>query len=107
MPFLPALSIVEHPQRTEWAAAEQALIASTFHAQQDSGRYATYLEGGDQDQQHNYYPGETLLLWAALYREQRDPAGGEDQTLRTRMTQFHVATSRSPGMATMKRSLGQ
>ncbi|HTM23216.1 MAG TPA: hypothetical protein VL172_21995 [Kofleriaceae bacterium] len=69
---LAAMSIIEHPERPSFAATEKALVAATFAAQEDSGRFRTYLQGGDQDQQHNYYPGETLLLWSGLYREHPD-----------------------------------
>jgi len=71
---LAALSIIEHPERASFADTERALVAATFHAQQDSGRFTTYLAPPGREGQHNYYPGETLLLWSELYRENRDPA---------------------------------
>jgi len=69
---LAALAIVEHPRRAEFAEYERALIATTFLMQHEDGSFQTFYKPRGRQGQNNFYPGETLLLWSVLYRENED-----------------------------------
>ena len=68
---LAALSIVESPYRAEFAAQEAALRRTVESMQQPDGSFRTFY-GTDRNDNQNFYPGEALLLWAALLAE--DPS---------------------------------
>ncbi len=69
---LAALGIVEAPFRAELAEYEQTLVRFTDHMLRDNGRFYTFYKS-DREDNHNFYPGETLLLWAFLMEKQPDP----------------------------------
>lgn len=70
---LAALSIVEAPFRKEFERYETGLRKTTEYMQKADGSFFSFF-GSDSDRNQNFYPGETLLLWATLYEESRDPA---------------------------------
>jgi hypothetical protein len=74
---LAALAIVESPFREQFAAQEAALLRMTLEQQRPDGSFRTFY-GSDRDDNQNFYPGETLLLWAALL----DEAPNEDLSKR-------------------------
>jgi hypothetical protein len=74
---LAAMAIVNHPERARWQTQEHGLrrtVASLWH---EDGLFDCFYPGrGGSDRNgnvQNFYPGETLLLWAQLYAESRDP----------------------------------
>jgi hypothetical protein len=71
---LAALAIVEHPQRAEFADEEAALRRTVDVLWQDDGSFRTFYRPPDRNDNQNFYPGEALVLWSALYKESRDPA---------------------------------
>ncbi len=70
---LAALAIVESPFREDFAEYEIALRKTTEHMQRDDGAFWSFFGSESRDNQ-NFYPGETLLLWATLYAQTRDEA---------------------------------
>ena len=85
---LAAMAIVNHPDRARWQTQEHGLrrtVASLWH---DDGSFdCFYPPRGNGDRNgnvQNFYPGETVLLWAQLYRESRDP-----ELLRRFAASFH------------------
>ncbi len=68
---LAALAIVESPFRAEFEKYETALRKTTEHMQKPSGQFYSFF-GSESEDNQNFYPGETLLLWATLYQESRD-----------------------------------
>ncbi|HEX7168676.1 MAG TPA: hypothetical protein VF230_16970 [Acidimicrobiales bacterium] len=72
---LAALAIVESPDRAQFAAQENALLRTIDRLWHEDGRFDTFLRPESRRGENaNFYPGETLLLWATLWRESRDPA---------------------------------
>jgi hypothetical protein len=69
---LAALAIVESPFRKDFESYELALRKSTESMQRADGSYQTFW-GSEKRENENYYPGETLLLWATLYDQAPDP----------------------------------
>lgn len=67
------LSLREHVTQTDFTSIAQSLLDSIDSMWQSSGRFQTFLSPPNRDDCHNFYPGETLLLWAEVYRENRDP----------------------------------
>ncbi len=74
---LAAMAIVNHPDRARWQTQEHGLrrtIAGLWHEEGIFDCYYPPRGGSDRNGNvQNFYPGETLLLWAQLYRESRDP----------------------------------
>jgi len=74
---LAAMAIVNHPERARWKTQEEGLRRTVAKLWNDDGSFECYYPaGGSADRDgnvQNFYPGETLLLWAQLYRETRDP----------------------------------
>jgi hypothetical protein len=68
---LAALAIDEAPFRAELAPYEGPLIALTKHKQQPDGSIKTFY-GTNRNDNQNFYPGETLLLWGSLLERQPD-----------------------------------
>ncbi|MGD8859649.1 MAG: hypothetical protein PVI30_06545 [Myxococcales bacterium] len=69
---LAALGIVEAPFRDELAEYERRLVAMTDSMLQPDGSFHTFY-GSSRNDNHNFYPGEALLLWAHLMEKQPDP----------------------------------
>lgn len=71
---LATLAIVTHPNRAAFATYEQAMLRTIDYLHQDTGEFHTFYKPKTRiGQNQNFYPGETQLLWAHLYRENRDP----------------------------------
>ncbi len=74
---LSAISLLEHPDAGEHKAKFDALVRSTDKLlNQETGRFQTYFRP-DRDgtsNLHNFYPGETHLLWALMLQRQPDAA---------------------------------
>lgn len=69
---LAARALVEHPDRGEYAEVEAALRRTVDHLWQPDGSFRTWYLPADGVGQENFYPGEALYLWSALYAD--DPA---------------------------------
>ncbi|PRQ04025.1 hypothetical protein [Enhygromyxa salina] len=74
---LAAMAIVSHPERARWQTQEHGLRRTVNELWSEDGSFEGFLKprtsGGKNGNVQNFYPGETLLLWAQLYRESRDP----------------------------------
>lgn len=73
---LAAMAIINHPQRARWQTQEHGLRRTVAELWSEDGYFEGFYKprgrGGRNDNVQNFYPGETLLLWAQLYRESRD-----------------------------------
>jgi hypothetical protein len=72
---LAALAILEHPAREDFADELARLVAATDHLWRDDGSFQTFYRPAERSADpnlHNFYPGETLLLWATLLRDNPD-----------------------------------
>lgn len=72
---LAALAIVEHPQRAEFSAYEKGILKTMDYLWDDDGSFTTFYKSPgfrDKHSNANFYPGEALVLWAALYDESKD-----------------------------------
>ncbi len=67
-----ALALLERPAIKLFEKPLAALFATTRHLQQKDGSFRTHFGATDRDDNQNFYPGETLLLWATALR--RKPA---------------------------------
>lgn len=67
-----ALALIEHPAREEFKEMESRLLNTIDHLWQPSGKFRTFYRPAARDDQHNFYPGEALLTWCVLYRENQD-----------------------------------
>lgn len=45
----------------------------TLYLWRPSGEYITFFKPKGRNENHNFYPGETLLAWSFLYDESKDP----------------------------------
>jgi hypothetical protein len=74
---LAAMAIVNHPKRGKWQKQEHGLRRSVASLWSEDGYFDAFYKPRGRtnrnDNTQNFYPGETLLLWAQLYRESRDP----------------------------------
>jgi hypothetical protein len=74
---LAAMAIISHPDRARWQTQEHGLRRTVAELWGDDGYFEGYYKprgrSDRNDNVQNFYPGETLLLWAQLYRESRDP----------------------------------
>jgi hypothetical protein len=71
---LAALALHEHPDHSEFKSEIEALSAGIEKLWNEDGSFETfYRPEGRSGQNQNFYPGETLLFWSALYAENRDP----------------------------------
>ena len=72
---LAALALHEHPDSAEFAAQIDALAEGVEYLWREDGSFETFYRPESRSgQNQNYYPGETLLFWSALYAEEQDPA---------------------------------
>jgi len=69
-----ALAIVEHPNRAGFVRQEQALLRTIETLRKESGSFHTYMKPKERNDNHNFYPGETLYLWSILYGQTGDEA---------------------------------
>lgn len=74
---LAAMAIINHPERARWQKQEHGLRRTIAGMWNEDGSFdCWYPSRGGKDRNdnvQNFYPGETLLFWAQLYRESRDP----------------------------------
>jgi hypothetical protein len=74
---LAAMAIVNHPERARWQTQEHALRRTVNELWSEDGSFECFYKprtsGNKNGNVQNFYPGETLLLWAQLYSESRDP----------------------------------
>jgi hypothetical protein len=71
---LAALAIVSHRDRARWATQEAALRRTVDSLWHDDGHFESFWgrKSPLADNTQNFYPGEALVLWAAIYAETRD-----------------------------------
>jgi len=70
---LALMALAESPQRAEFSEYERGLLATTRHLWQPDGRFRTFLRPSGRDEENqNFYPGETLLAWSFLQAENPD-----------------------------------
>jgi hypothetical protein len=67
-------AIMSSPERSEYAAEEAALLRTIDYLWRDHGSFQTFYKPAGRNDVQNFYPGETLLTWATLYRESLDAA---------------------------------
>ncbi len=73
---LAALALLEHPQSERFRDEIEALVATTDALWREDGSFQTFYRPASRSAEpnlHNFYPGETLLLWASLLQRQADP----------------------------------
>jgi hypothetical protein len=75
---LAAMAIISHPQRARWQTQEHGLRRTVAELWAEDGFFEGFYKPRNRgsnrnDNVQNFYPGETLLLWAQLYSESRDP----------------------------------
>lgn len=70
---LACLAIVEHPEREVYANYETGLRATMDHLWQPDGSFRTFLKPLGRNDNWNFYPGEALLCWAAIYDREPSP----------------------------------
>lgn len=72
---LAMISLIESPAREKFASYEKGLYNLTLNQWQPSGEFHCFYKPEEraQDNLHNFYPGETLLSWAFLYEQNKDP----------------------------------
>jgi hypothetical protein len=74
---LAALAMLEHPEPDQFAAVIDKLVATTDHLWREDGSFQTFYRPAGRSREanlHNFYPGETLLLWASLLQREADTA---------------------------------
>jgi hypothetical protein len=69
---LATLALVELPTRYKFSRYEKALMNTIEALYQKDGSFSTFYKPRNRVDNQNFYPGETLLLWAVLYRESKD-----------------------------------
>ncbi|MGE0667617.1 MAG: hypothetical protein AB7O49_13755 [Sphingomonadales bacterium] len=71
---LAALAIAESHAGGRYAAEQAALGATIDRLHEPGGAFRTFLRPAARTDNQNFYPGEALLYWAALYEKYPDPA---------------------------------
>ncbi len=66
-------ALVEHRDREDYAEFETALSRMVDHLWREDGSFKTWYLPEDTLGQENFYPGEALYFWSALYADSRDP----------------------------------
>ncbi|MDW7739731.1 MAG: hypothetical protein SCJ97_06705 [Bacillota bacterium] len=70
---LAALALLEHPGREKWVEYETALQRTIDSLWNSDGSFTSFYRPEGDMRFQNFYPGEALLYWAALYDKERDP----------------------------------
>ena len=70
---LTLIAILENPERHELSAQEEGLRATIDHLWQKDGSFRTWLRPATRNDNQNFFPGEALLAWSLLYKQERDP----------------------------------
>lgn len=68
------LAIINHPNRKKWSRYERAFRATITSLWNANGSFNTFYKPKTRNDNQNFYPGETLLLMAELYKLEKDPA---------------------------------
>lgn len=71
---LAALAIFEAPSRVHFEDELRALHAGVLALRQPSGRFRTFHQPAERDDNQNFYPGEALLYLASRLHLEPDPA---------------------------------
>lgn len=66
-------ALVEHRDREDYAQTELALSRMVDHLWREDGSFKTWFLPPDAEGQENFYPGEALYFWSALYADSNDP----------------------------------
>lgn len=66
------LAIMSSPNRDEFSAQEAALRRTIDFLWNTDGSFRTFYKPAGRNDVQNFYPGETLLVWAFLYQESHD-----------------------------------
>ncbi|MEM1112669.1 MAG: hypothetical protein AAGI11_12235 [Pseudomonadota bacterium] len=72
---LAALAMVEHPDNEMFRPQIDKLVEATDHLWREDGSFQTFYRPAERSGEpalYNFYPGETLLLWATLLQQQPD-----------------------------------
>ncbi len=91
------MAIVEHPKRVKWSRQETALRRTIDSLWKSDGSFNTFYKPKERNDNQNFYPGETLLLWSMLYEQDKD-----EQLLKRFMDSFeyyrkwHLGSNRNP-----------
>ena len=90
-------AIVEHPKRKKWSRQEAAMRRTINYLWNNDGSFNTFYKPKDRNDNQNFYPGEALLLWSILYKDNKD-----EQLLKRFMKTFeyyrkwHLGNNRNP-----------
>jgi len=90
-------ALVEHPKREKWSRQETALRRTIDSLWKTDGSFNTFYRPKERNDNQNFYPGETLLLWSILYEQKKD-----EQLLKRFMDSFkyyrkwHLEGHRNP-----------
>ena len=68
---LAALAIFESQYRKSFESEEQALQNALLKQWDENGKFRTFISS-NRDDNHNFYPGETLYYWSFLLKEKLD-----------------------------------
>ncbi len=66
------MALIMHPNRDKWSHQEAALLRTINFLWNKDGSFTTFFKPKGRTDNQNFYPGETLLLWAILYEHNRD-----------------------------------
>jgi hypothetical protein len=69
---LAAMALHTHPKRAKWAKQLGGLRRMVDHLWKEDGSFSSFY-AGSTGEFWNFYPGEALLFWAALYETEKDP----------------------------------
>lgn len=69
---LACLALGESPRPSDFAAEQAGLRRTIDHLWQANGEFRTFLVPASRTDNVNFYPGEALLLWAALHARSKD-----------------------------------
>ena len=92
-----ATVLVEHTKRKKWSQQETALRRTIESMWKTDGSFYTFYRPKERNDNQNFYPGETLLLWSILYEQKKD-----EQLLKRFMDSFqyyrkwHLTSHRNP-----------
>ncbi len=90
-------ALVEHPKREKWSRQARALRRTIDSLWKTDGSFNTFYRPKERNDNQNFYPGETLLLWSILYEQKKD-----EQLLKRFMDSFeyyrkwHLVNHRNP-----------
>jgi hypothetical protein len=68
---LALIAILESPLCDRLANERRGLLATIDSLSREDGSFQTFLRPKERTDNQNYFPGETLLAWALLYRHAR------------------------------------